>query len=208
MQQPNLSLGERWIASFSNPKFRIKFIFFFFTLLITVSLLPLFFQFIETRKGLVLNDILLNHIPAHNVSLLLFVIIWSVIILSLWRAVNDPPICYLLLSSFTLLTLLRIFCLYLVPLNPPPGLIVLNDPLSNFFYGSSFITKDLFFSGHTATMFLMYLCLQKKTEKCYALSAAITVAILVLVQHIHYSIDVIAAPVFTYLIFKIARKLN
>ena len=207
MQQPNLSLGERWNASFSNPKFRIKFIFFFFTLLITVSLLPLFFQFIEIREGIVLNDILLNHIPSHNVSLLLFITIWPVILLSLWRAVNNPAICYLLLSSFTLLTLFRVFCLYLVPLNPPPGLIVLNDPLSNFFYGANFITKDLFFSGHTATIFLMYLCLRKKADKYYALFATIMVAILVLVQHIHYSIDVIAAPLFTYIVFQVAKKI-
>lgn len=207
MQQTNLSLGERWIASFSNRKFRVKFIFFFFTLLITVSLLPLFFQFIETREGIVLNDILLNYIPAHNVSLLLFIIIWPVILLSLWRAVNNPAIGYLLLSSFTLLTVFRVFCLYLVPLNTPLGLIVLNDPLSNFFYGSGFITKDLFFSGHTATMFLVYLCLQKKADKYYALFATIMVAILVLVQHIHYSIDVIAAPLFTYIVFWVAKKI-
>ncbi len=208
MPQPYSPLSERWIAAYSNPRFRVRFIIFFCLLTITVCLLPFFFQYIQNREGIVLQDFLLNRIPAHNVSLLLFFIIWSVIALALLRAVNSPAMFYLLLSSFTLLTLCRVCCLYFVPLNPPQGLIILHDPLSNFFYGSTFISKDLFFSGHTATMFLIYLCLQKKADKIYALTGCILVGIFVLVQHIHYSIDVLAAPVFTCIIFQMAKKLN
>ncbi|MFX7751990.1 phosphatase PAP2-related protein, partial [Acinetobacter baumannii] len=87
----------------------------------------------------------------------------------------------------------------LVPLNPPQGLIPLIDPLTNIFYGGKFISKDLFYSGHTATLFLMSLCLQKQSEKILALIASIAVAVMVLIQHVHYSIDVLAAFPFAYL---------
>ncbi|HEX3386290.1 MAG TPA: phosphatase PAP2-related protein, partial [Mucilaginibacter sp.] len=67
--------------------------------------------------------------------------------------------------------------------------------------------KDLFFSGHTSTMVLIYLCLQKRTDKLIALIAAFAVACLLLVQHIHYTIDVLAAPVVVYPCYRLTRYL-
>jgi hypothetical protein len=94
-----------------------------------------------------------------------------------------------------------------LPLNPPNELIELIDPISNSFYGSKFITKDLFYSGHTATQFLMFLCLQKRGDKLVTFISTIAIGVLVLVQHVHYTIDVVAAPFFTYLVFIITKKI-
>jgi len=77
--------------------------------------------------------------------------------------------------------------------------------LSNHFYGGKFLTKDLFFSGHTSIQFLSFLCLQKKSDKVLALISTILVASLVLVQHVHYTIDVLAAPLFTWLSYKAGK---
>jgi membrane-associated phospholipid phosphatase len=56
-------------------------------------------------------------------------------------------------------------------------------------------------------MFLFFLCLEAKWDKIIALTASFLVGILVLVQHIHYSLDVIAAFIFTYFIYLGAKKL-
>lgn len=198
-------MRQRWKASFGNKTFKTKFIVAFSVLIVVVICLPFFFSYIEKRSGIELDDIILRNLLPNNVSLFIFGVMWSVTLLMLVRAVQQPSIFILLLSSFTLLTLVRIVSIWSFALNPPPGLIVLQDPLSNFFYGQSFVTRDLFFSGHTATMFLMFLCLQKKTDKYIALAAALTVGFLVLLQHVHYTIDVAAAPILTYIAYRGAR---
>lgn len=42
-----------------------------------LTFFPWFFQTIEARNGILLNDWLLNQIPAYNVSLVIFICIWT-----------------------------------------------------------------------------------------------------------------------------------
>lgn len=168
---------------------------------------PFFFRYIEQRNGLVLNDWLLNYLPVRDVSLFIFGILWTMALLMTVRALQNPAVLLLFVWSFVLLCLIRIGTMALVALNPPAGLVVLIDPLSNTFYGTTFITKDLFFSGHTATLFLMFLTLTRPREKALAFMATLVVGSLVLVQHIHYTIDVLAAPLFCYLAYRLARRI-
>lgn len=160
-----------------------------------------FCQHIETRQGVVLHDYLLNQVLARNVSLPIFLLIWSVVGLTIRRILGDADFFVRLLWAYALLFLTRMASIWLVPLDPPRGLIELADPLSNVFYGSTFITKDLFFSGHTSILVLMGLCLKRPLDKYYAFGASFCVGCLLLVQHVHYTIDVLAAPVFSYLTY-------
>ncbi len=126
------------------------------------------------------------------------------------RFINlKPEIFIVTLYTLILLSITRMLTITFLPLDPPAGLIPLKDPLSSLFYGgpSVFVSKDLFFSGHTSGQFMIFLCLQGKKDKLIALIATILVAVLVLIQHVHYTIDVLAAFVFTYLINLLARKI-
>jgi hypothetical protein len=106
-----------------------------------------------------------------------------------------------------LVCIARFITIILVPLDPPTGLIPLTDPLTGVFYGNALIIKDLFFSGHTATLTLVFLCLRKRNDKIIAFCAVVAVAVLLLVQHIHYTIDILAAPFITYACYRLARYL-
>ncbi len=169
---------------------------------------PYFFQYIQKRDGHTINDVVLNTITTANVSIPLFITIWCMGVYMGIKAIEQPRQLLLFLWAFLFLSAFRITCIWLVALNPPPGLIPLSDPIANSFYGKSFITKDLFYSGHTATIFLIFLCLETKPQKIAALIATVIVGSLVLVQHIHYTVDVIAAPVFAYLCFYICNKIT
>lgn len=177
-------------------------------LLVAIScMLPSFFNLIQKRSGPVLNDWLLALIPAYNVSWAIFSIIWGVGLYALWRGIQQPSIYITYLWTFIFVCVLRVLTISLFPLNPPKGLIPLVDPLTGIFYGESNITKDLFFSGHTSILYIAYLCLEGRREKLVALTLTITLACLLLVQHIHYTIDILAAPLFVYPVFRAVRYL-
>lgn len=198
----------RWLSAIKDFSFRAKLITGIALMLLVVILLPFFFQYIEQRDGYVLNDALLSALPPADVSVAVFALIWSMVVLFIIRSIKDPQLFLLYLYGFLFLCICRIITLTLVPLNAPEGLIPLMDPLSNFFYGTGdFITKDLFFSGHTATLCLFFFCFRRKWDKTIAIFCTITVGFLVLIQHVHYTVDVIAAPVFSFFCFILAKKI-
>jgi membrane-associated phospholipid phosphatase len=196
-----------WKINWQSSVYRKKLI----TGLILISLillsLPFFYQAIEQRNGISFNDYLLSWLPAYDLSIYIFTVIWSMTLLTFSRFKQDPNIFLTFLWGFILINLSRFVSIGLIPLNAPADLIPIHDPISNQFYGPKFITKDLFFSGHTAAMFLMFLCLKKRTDKILALIATIVIGIAVLLQHVHYTMDVVMAPVITYFLWIGSKKI-
>jgi len=172
-----------------------------------LTILPYFFKTIEERKGIQVSDWLLNQIPAHDMSTAIFTIIWGMAALAFYRAISKPSMYVTYVWTYAFIVLIRMITITCVQLDPPVGLIQLTDPLTGIFYGHASITKDLFFSGHTATLFLIFLTLEKRWDKIIGILAVITVAFLLLVQHVHYSFDVIMAPVAVYPIYRLVVSL-
>lgn len=164
--------------------------------------MPFFFGQIEKRDGVVLNDWVLAHLPAYNVSLLIFATIWSMGALVVSRALYDPNIYIKYAWTLFFVNLSRMITITIFALDPPHGMVHLIDPITGIFYGNAVITKDLFYSGHTSTMMLVFLCVEKRSDKVVSFFAMIAVIVLLLIQHIHYTIDVLAAPLFVYIIYR------
>ena len=188
-----IAARQEWQTAWSIPVFRVKLITAVILTIATLSTMPIFFQWAEGRHGALLNDPVLRLLSPHNVSIPIFMLIWILAGLGIYRAFSNPKILLTFLWVYVLLTVTRFLTITLVPLEPPVGLIGLVDPLSNFFYGAKYVTKDLFFSGHTSTMFLIYFVLPGKGDKRLALFVTISVGILLLVQHVHYTLDVLVA---------------
>ncbi|MBN9379950.1 MAG: hypothetical protein J0H74_04260 [Chitinophagaceae bacterium] len=199
-------LREEWQEAWQSAWYRKRAIGGLILVITILSLFPLFFQAIEKRNGFLLPDPLLAWLPPYNVSLAIFVVIWAISLLGVYRAAQDPYMFLTFLWSYVLVLILRTLTITLVPLDPPAGLVGLVDPVSNFFYGEKFVTKDLFFSGHTSTVVLLFFCLPGKMDKRLALIAIIVVGSLLLVQHVHYTLDVLGAVFFTWLSYRIVRK--
>ncbi|MDB5210597.1 MAG: hypothetical protein JWQ30_1424 [Sediminibacterium sp.] len=208
-QTMNRTIAIAWREAWANRKFRIKTIIGSIVFLGILISFPYFFGLIEQREGIVLNDPILTLVPAVDVSALTFIFIWSMIAYFLFRCIQNPSFFMLGFCCMILLFLSRMITISLFPLNPPDGLIPLIDPVSNLFYGGPrvFMTKDLFYSGHTSTQFMIFLCFSKRRDKGLALLSSVVVGILVLVQHVHYSIDVVGAFLLTYFVYLLGRRI-
>ncbi|GAB4035017.1 phosphatase PAP2-related protein [Spirosoma jeollabukense] len=196
-----------WSEAWRSSVFRTKFAIGVVGVIAILTTFPYFFQTIEQHTGPVLNDWLLNQLPPYDVSLVIFLVIWAAGLLILIRSRRSPTIFLMFIYSYIIITLSRMISINLFPLNPPVGLIPMVDPLTNAFYGKVYITKDLFYSGHTSTIFLIFLCLRRRMDRLVTFIGTLVVASLLLVQHVHYTIDVLGAFVFTYPLYWIGKKI-
>ncbi|MBK9222799.1 MAG: hypothetical protein IPO16_11875 [Saprospiraceae bacterium] len=198
-------LFQNWKLAFHTRKFTYTILATILFFLPFVFFLESFFIFIENRNGCVLNDFILNFLPAINLSSIIFIIIYSSIISVLFYAIRFPWLFIRGCQLFLLVHYIRNVCLFLTPLDPPNDIIVLQDPfLQLFIYNEVHPnTKDLFFSGHTATVYIFMLLLWNRLQfKLIFGCLTILMAALLLFQHCHYSIDIIGALACTYLAYR------
>jgi hypothetical protein len=185
---------------------------FLITLVLLVAILALLGQFltgIEQRSGVMFPDPILAVLPPADLTWLIFALIYGALVLAIVYMVRHPARLMLALQSYMLLALSRMVAMFLLPLDPPAGMIPLVDPLVELFgSGGTTLSRDLFFSGHTSTLFLLALVIPNRKLSAVFLLCTALVGCAVLVQHVHYSIDVLAAPFFTYACFAAARKLR
>ncbi len=203
------SLALKWRNAWAIHSFKIKTIIASVLLSLILISFPRFFAIIELRKGIYLEDAVLKFLPSINFSIPIFIIIWSTALLLINRMLKSPDLFLQFLISFLLLSITRIITISLFPLEAPSGLIAIKDPISSLFYGGKevFITKDLFYSGHTATQFLMFLSFSKKSDKIITGISSVLIALLVLFQHVHYTIDVLASFPFAYFVYLLGEKI-
>jgi len=165
-----------------------------------MAFLPTFFTFIDGCEGVVPYEPLLGHLPAVDVTIPLFVVLYSALLVLVVLAIRSPLLVLRTIQAALILLLLRMAMMALVPLVPPPGLITLQDPFTQWFYPTSEpFEKDLFFSGHTANMFLFALAIPSRRWRVVFAAATIFIGVAVLVQHVHWTVDVVAAPFFAVL---------
>lgn len=168
--------------------------------------LPTFFRFIDGREGTMPYEPLLGHLPAVDVTIPLFVVLYSALLVLVVLAIRSPALVLRTIQAALILLLLRMGMMALFPLLPPPGLITLHDPLTQLFYPTAEpFEKDLFFSGHTANMFLFALAVPSRSWRLLLLGATAFVAAAVLLQHVHWTVDVVAAPFFAVLAWRCSK---
>jgi hypothetical protein len=201
------NLKSAWMTELQKKYFRNMLIATIFLLAVSLLTLAKFLAYNELRPGFSFDDPLLRTFTPIDVTWLTFGLIYLGLVIALTTLCFYPERMLMALQSYTLVASLRLITIYFLPLNAPHEIIPLKDPFVEFFGGGNTLLKDLFFSGHTSTMFLFFLTSPSKILKPIFLACTILVAYCVLVQHVHYTIDVITAPFFAYTSYRISRLL-
>lgn len=197
-----------WKDFFSNKKNRIELIVSLILLTMTLTGLANFVNFVENRKGVVFPDPILSLFNPIDLTWITFGLIYLSLIFVIVTLLKNPQRFLFALQLYTSMAVVRMIAMFLLPLEPPEKMILLKDPFVEFFGTGQTLTKDLFFSGHTATLFILFLVSEHKTIKIIFLVTTIIVAFCVLLQHVHYTIDVFAAILFTYACYKFILDLK
>ena len=190
-----------WKKAFENKVFFSEFLITLFLLGLTLFFFSKFTEFVELRKGIQFKDPFLELFRAVNLNKIIFSMIYGGIIIALVLLISIPHKLMILFEAYTLMVFTRLVMMYVLPLAPPAGIIILNDPFLEFFGTGKALVNDLFFSGHTATMTLLYLSAPKK-YKWFFLVDTIFVANSVLLQKVHYTVDVLVAPFISFCCYK------
>ncbi|HVB02227.1 MAG TPA: phosphatase PAP2-related protein [Chitinophagaceae bacterium] len=197
-------IRQRWQESMSIRGFTIRLWMTIVYLTCLVVFMNNYFNYIQARQGIVLNDFLLSLFHPVNLSLEIFSVIYISIITGIFFLLMVPDYLLRAIEAASIIYSLRILTLYFVKLDPPAGFIPLTDPfMLHFVYDGRMITKDLFFSGHTASLMLLVLATDRKGLKVFFTLALSAVILMLLWQRVHYTIDIVGALFFTALAWKI-----
>ncbi|MBL7766468.1 MAG: hypothetical protein JNJ58_10265 [Chitinophagaceae bacterium] len=160
-------------------------------------------NYIEMRKGVVLEDKLLYLFPSYDFSFYIFILLYSSLTLVILTHLHKPQIILRIIEMHFLVAVVRQACILLVALDPPVGIIVLRDVfLENTVYPRhSPLTKDLFFSGHVASIWLYFLCADHKHIRLVLAISTLLMAFMILCMKVHYTYDVYGAIIFTTVLY-------
>lgn len=197
-----MSHQPTWNSAIRNKSFVAQLVITIAALLSILLYLPHYFHsVVGPRPGWQLNDPILNLFTPQDFSVLIFALIYLSLVIVLWGLIKKPYLIALGLGSYLIITIARMITMYLFTLEPPKGIIVLQDPfIDRLAYGGNVFTKDLFFSGHVATLTLLGVVEERPWAKRIVLGGTLIVGVLIIIQRVHYTIDVLAAPIITYLI--------
>jgi hypothetical protein len=170
-----------------------------------ISLVAQFFAsvYVNGLPSTPVADVILSNIRVYDVDGIF--IYGSVVLFALFffvglRRINRAPF---IMKSVALFTLIRSVFVTLTHISIFPTHITIDSAFfTRAMFNGIFTGNDLFFSGHTGLPFLFALMFwNNKILRTIFLGFSLLFAVVVLLGHVHYSIDVLSAFFITYSIF-------
>lgn len=173
-----------------------------------VFYLPGFYgEVIQPKQGIYLNDVVLNVLTPRNWSVVIFTLIYISVVQTIYSVARHPAAILLGVTSYFAVSILRMVTMYVYTLEPPIDMILLIDPISSKFYPNSTFAKDMFFSGHISTMMVLILIEKNRWFRMAKIAFTLMIGLFLAWQHVHYTIDLVVAPVVTYMVFYTIKKI-
>ncbi len=175
-----------------------------FLLLLSLGLNFVLGTYASRNASNAVTDVILSNIPVLDVENLFIWGTWVFISFVFCIVLFEPKTIPFVLKSSAFFICIRSIFVSLTHIGPFPVPPLLDaGTLTNLIN----FTGDLFFSGHTGFPFLLALMFwHHRYLRWVFLGSSLFFAVIVLVGHFHYSIDVFAAFFITYGIFQLSKK--
>ena len=185
-----------WKELFSNRRELIISVITIIVALFTVSSYTQFLAAVEQRVGMIFIDPIHNVVGPYDLTWPIFIVLYGALVGALIITLKTPLLFFRIVRAYTILIAIRLVAMWLLPLDPPLTMITLADPFVELFAsnGGAPLTRDLFFSGHTSIMVMIGLMLPQRWMRILYLTLAAFIGVAVTLQHVHYSVDVVVAP--------------
>ncbi|KAB2909023.1 MAG: hypothetical protein LC102_02085 [Ignavibacteriales bacterium] len=138
----------------------------------------------------------------------IFICLYGALFLTLYYLSFRPIRLMMGFQAYFFLLSARLVCMFFLPLKAPDTLIPLLDPFITLFSQDIVLKHDLFFSGHFSVVVLFSLAVEDKIKKYFIVFLAVIMAVFILLQHVHYTIDLLVAPFFSYAIWRATVAVN
>jgi len=192
---------NNWEEASKDETFKVYFALNFF---ISLSLYFATIHWIKlnsTRTGNVLDDPLYHLLAPRDFSLPIFILTYTPVAIFLAYIAQYPLLLQRAFNSFVAVFMIRAVFIHFVPLSPASGIIVLHDPITAALADENHVLNDLFFSGHIGDLTTLYFVSRNTTLRRFIFVCTCIVGFLLVWQRVHYTIDVIAAPLFSYICY-------
>jgi hypothetical protein len=164
------------------------------------------FDYSQRPTSNYVGDLVLDNIPVVDLSFIIIEVALVAIVLVTIFVISKPRYLLFTLKAVALFIIIRAIFISLTHVGIHPDNIAPGLGFFDSIYTYLNFQTGLFFSGHTGMPFLVAIIFwDNKRVRYVFLSLSFIFAVAVLLAHIHYSIDVLAAPFMAYGIFKIAQ---
>ena len=192
------AIPAAWREAWSEQRFRAEAMLTPVALVAVLAVMARFLTWVERRPGVLLPDPVLTLVPARDVTWLTFGLVYVGLLTTVAVLLPYPRRLVAGAQAYAVMVLFRMGVMAVTPLEAPPGMIPLRDPLVQVLGTGEVLTRDLFFSGHTATLALLALLAPGRASRRFFAVCTALVAVCVLWQHVHYTVDVLVAPFFAF----------
>jgi len=199
-------IRKQYSLHFSDKKFIASFI--VSILMLVIALFINFYAgvYATERASNSITDIILSNTRVFDVDGIFVYGAFFLWIFIIGVTVARPKQIPFTIKTLSLFIVIRSIFISLTHLGPFPTQVLLSDTnIINTFMNKFSFGADLFFSGHTGIPFLMALIFRDNPYlRVIFVASSILFAVVVLLGHLHYSIDVFSAFFITYTIFHLA----
>jgi hypothetical protein len=156
------------------------------------------------------SDWLLRRLPVVNVLPMLSWGFFAITIPAAAAAIlYYPRRIPFLAFTISVYLVVRAAFVFLSPIGAPVGMVDMRqmDYLMAKLLGTWTFMNEFIFSGHTGIPFLFFMFFETRWLKGFMLAGSLTMAVCVLLSRNHYTVDVLAAYLVTYSIYKLSERL-